>query len=108
MTMTGESPITEATGSATSSTGPAAAQPQFEFQEAENRLIQCLGVQAPAAAQPTMMARYHVNPIPPADLQENSIPTPALAPTAAPMAPGEPAPAMVPGEPSPPPEPTGR
>jgi adhesin transport system outer membrane protein len=81
---------------------------QYQVLAAENRLIQCLGVQAPAAAQPTMMARYHVNPIPPADLQENSIPSPALAPTAAPMAPGEPAPAMVPGEPAPPPEPTGR
>jgi adhesin transport system outer membrane protein len=81
---------------------------QYQVLAAENRLIQCLGVQAPAAAQPTLLARYHVNPIPPADLQENSIPSPALAPTAAPMAPGEPAPAMVPGEPAPPPEPTGR
>jgi adhesin transport system outer membrane protein len=81
---------------------------QYQVLAAENRLIQCLGVQAPAAAQPTMMARYHVNPIPPADLQENSIPSPAMGPGAAPMAPGEPAPAMVPGEPAPPPEPTGR
>jgi adhesin transport system outer membrane protein len=45
------------------------------------------------------MARYHVNPIPPADLLENSIPNPALAPTQ--MAPGQPTPAAVPGEPSP-------
>ena len=81
---------------------------QYQVLAAENRLIQCLGVQAPAAAQPTMMARYHVNPIPPADLQENSLPAPAMGPSMAPMAPGQPGPAMVPGEPSPPPEPTGR
>ena len=81
---------------------------QYQVLAAENRLIQCLGVQPPAAAQPTMMARYHVNPIPPADLQENSIPAPMMGPTAAPMAPGQAGPAMVPGEPSPPPEPTGR
>jgi adhesin transport system outer membrane protein len=53
---------------------------QYRVLAAENRLIECLGVQAPAAAQQTEMARYHVNPIPPADLQENSIPAPALAP----------------------------
>lgn len=53
---------------------------EYRVLAAENRLIQCLGVQPPAAAIPTEMARYHVNPIPPADLQENSIPTPALAP----------------------------
>ena len=53
---------------------------QYRVLAAENRLIECLGVQAPAAARQTEMARYHVNPIPPADLQENSIPSPALAP----------------------------
>jgi adhesin transport system outer membrane protein len=74
---------------------------QYQVLAAENRLIPCLGVQPPAAARPTMMARYHVNPIPAADLQENSIPSPALAPTT--MAPGQPTPAMVPGEPAPPP-----
>jgi outer membrane protein, adhesin transport system len=81
---------------------------QYQVLAAENRLIQCLGVQAPLAARPTEMARYHVNPIPPADLEENSIPAPALAP--APMVPGQPTPAMVPGEPAPttPPAPSGR
>jgi adhesin transport system outer membrane protein len=53
---------------------------QYQVLAAENRLIQCLGVQPLAAATPTQMARYHVNPIPPADLMENSIPVPALAP----------------------------
>jgi len=63
---------------------------QYRVLAAENRLIECLGVQAPAAARPTEMARYHVNPIPPADLQENSIPAPALAPPAAPPVGGAP------------------
>jgi len=81
---------------------------QYQVLASENRLIQCLGVQPPAAARQSEMARYHVNPIPPADLQENSIPAPALAPTS--MAPGQPTPAMVPGEPAPtpPPPPSGR
>lgn len=61
---------------------------QYRVLAAENRLIQCLNVQPPAAAIPSEMARYHVNPIPPGDLQENSIPTPALAP--APVAPAAP------------------
>jgi len=58
---------------------------QYRVLASENRLIQCLGVGQPTAAVPSEMARYHVNPIPPADLQENSIPVPAMAP-AAPMA----------------------
>ncbi|HET7604473.1 MAG TPA: TolC family protein [Sphingomicrobium sp.] len=73
---------------------------QYRVLAAENRLIECLGVQAPAAAQQTEMARYHVNPIPPADLQENSIPSPALAPTAPPVGGAPPI-----GEPT---SPTGR
>jgi adhesin transport system outer membrane protein len=36
------------------------------------------------------MARYHVNPIPPGDLQENSIPTPALMGPPAPPVGGAP------------------
>lgn len=80
---------------------------QYRVLAAENRLTQCLGVQLPVAATPTEMARYHVNPIPPADRQENSIPIPALAP--APMVPGQPTPPNVPGEPSAlPPAPSGR
>ena len=40
-----------------------------------NRLIECLGVQMPAAARGRPDgARYRVNPIPPADLLENSMP----------------------------------
>ena len=62
---------------------------QYRVLAAENKLIECLGVQQPAAAIPSEMARYHVNPIPPADLQENSIPMPTLvaAPAAAPLPP---------------------
>lgn len=66
---------------------------QYQVLATENRLIQCLGVQPPAAAIPTTMARYHVNPIPPQDLQENSIPAPALAPAPPPPPAMAPAPA---------------
>jgi outer membrane protein, adhesin transport system len=70
---------------------------QYRVLAAENRLIECLGVQAPAAAIPTQMARYHVNPIPAGDLLENSIPTPALA-TAPPAPPGGTPAGATPGE----------
>jgi adhesin transport system outer membrane protein len=53
---------------------------QYRVLASENRLIECLNVQAPAAARQSDMARYRVNPIPPADLLENSMPLPALAP----------------------------
>jgi adhesin transport system outer membrane protein len=54
---------------------------------AANKLIECLGVQMPAAAVPSERERFHVNPIPPADLQETSVPYPAMAtPAAAPAA----------------------
>ena len=71
---------------------------QYRVLAAENRLIQCLGVGQPAAAIPTEMARYHVNPIPPADLQENSIPLPLMVPSA-PM-PAGPGPEMAPPPPA--------
>jgi adhesin transport system outer membrane protein len=79
---------------------------QYRVLASENKLIECLGVQPPVAAQQTEMARYHVNPIPPADLQENSIPTPALMPAAAGpgMGPG-PGAAPAPAEMAPPPPP---
>ncbi len=53
---------------------------QYRVLASENRLIECLNVQAPAAARQSDMARYRVNPIPPADLLENSLPLPAMAP----------------------------
>lgn len=92
----------------TETAGLAKLYAQYQVLASENRMIQCLGVQPPAAAMQSEMARYHVNPIPSADLQENSIPAPVLAPTL--MAPGQPTPAMVPGEPAPtpPPPPSGR
>src|SRR5690242_245998 len=87
---------------------------QYRVLAAENKLIECLGVAQPAAAIPSEMARYHVNPIPPADLEENSIPLPALvpAPAAAPMpgpemAPPPPAPESAPPPPPPAPSPNG-
>jgi len=70
---------------------------QYRVLAAENKLIECLGVQQPAAAVPSEMARYHVNPIPPADLLENSIPTPALVPAPPPPPGGTPA-GATPGE----------
>jgi adhesin transport system outer membrane protein len=82
---------------------------QYRVLAAENKLIQCLGVQVPVAAIPTDMARYHVNPIPPADLQENSIPMPALTnppamtPAAVPADAGAPPPEAAPPPPPPPP-----
>ena len=79
---------------------------QYRVLAAENRLIECLGVGAPVAAQQTEMARYRVNPIPPADLQENSIPLPLMGPAAPMAAPMAPAPdASMPPPPPPPPPP---
>jgi adhesin transport system outer membrane protein len=34
----------------------------------------------PIAARADQMARYHVNPIPPGDLMEDSLPAPAMGP----------------------------
>src|SRR3954447_15317153 len=51
---------------------------QYRVLASANRLIECLGVQMPAAATADQRARYHVNPIPPSDLQENSMPAPAM------------------------------
>jgi outer membrane protein, adhesin transport system len=53
---------------------------QYRVLAAENRLVECLGVQVPVAARSDQMARYRVNPIPPADLIENSMPAPAMGP----------------------------
>lgn len=70
---------------------------QYRVLAAQNRLIECLAVQMPAAAYSDEMRRFRVNPIPPSDLQENSMPLPAMAPTptAAPAQtpPAEPTPA---------------
>jgi adhesin transport system outer membrane protein len=60
---------------------------QYRVLASENRLIECLGVQRAAAATGNERARFKVNPIPPSDLQENSIPYPAMNPAAAPAAP---------------------
>ena len=49
---------------------------------AANRLIEALGVQMPTAAWSDERTRFKVNPIPPADLQENSMPLPAMGPPA--------------------------
>jgi adhesin transport system outer membrane protein len=57
---------------------------QYRVLAASNRLIECLNVQMPLAAVGDQRARYHVNPIPPADLEENSIPLPAMGAAAAP------------------------
>ena len=54
---------------------------QYRVLAAENRLIDCLGVQRAAAAYGDERTRFKVNPIPPSDLQENSMPLPAMAPT---------------------------
>jgi adhesin transport system outer membrane protein len=60
---------------------------QYRVLASENRLIDCLGVQRAAAAYGDERRRFKVNPIPPADLQENSMPLPAMAPPPAAVAP---------------------
>jgi adhesin transport system outer membrane protein len=57
---------------------------QYRVLAAQNRLIECLGVQKPAAAIGNERARFRVNPIPPSDLQETSLPAPAMAPAQTP------------------------
>ena len=79
---------------------------QYRVLAASNRLIECLGVQTPLAAVGGERSRFRVNPIPPSDLQESSLPLPAMGPPApAPMAPAgamPPPPAEVPPPPPPP------
>jgi len=72
---------------------------QYRILAAENRLIECLGVAEPVAARQTEMAHFRVNPIPPGDLLEDSMPTPAMAPPPPPPVPvgGTPA-GATPGE----------
>ena len=62
---------------------------QYRVLAAGNQLAQCMGVQKPAAAIGNERAKFQVNPIPPIDLQENSMPMPAMAPpvAVAPVAP---------------------
>ena len=63
---------------------------QYRVLAAGNQLAQCMGVQKPAAAIGNERAKFEVNPIPPSDLQENSMPMPAMVPppvAAAPAAP---------------------
>jgi adhesin transport system outer membrane protein len=55
---------------------------QYRVLASANRLIECLGVQQPVAATADQRARYHVNPIPPSDLQETSVPLPVMGPPA--------------------------
>src|SRR6476659_7354665 len=53
---------------------------QYRVLAAEDRLVQCLGVQIRAAARTDQMARCRVNPIPPGDLMEDSLPARAMGP----------------------------
>ena len=55
---------------------------QYRVLAASNKLIECMNVQMPAAAVGNERTRFHVNPIPPSDLQENSVPLPAMGPPA--------------------------
>jgi adhesin transport system outer membrane protein len=79
---------------------------QYRVLASANRLIECLGVQMPAAATADQRARYKVNPIPPTDLQENSMPLPAMMgppappPTETPAAAAQPLDATEPAQPS--------
>jgi adhesin transport system outer membrane protein len=89
---------------------------QYRVLAATNRLISALNVSLPADAVSAQRQKYRVNPIPPSERQENSMPypvmgppapLPGMTPAAAPMAPA-PAPGMEPAPetmPAPMPEP---
>ena len=98
---------------------------QYRVLAAQNRLVDCLGVPRATASYSNERERFKVNPIPPADLQENSMPLPAMGPPVtaqaapAPVAPPPPPPADMPAPPAdatvppppaeaPPPPPSGR
>ena len=55
---------------------------QYRVLASTNRLIECLGVAMPTAAYSNERTRFRVNPIPPADLDENSYPLPRMGPPA--------------------------
>lgn len=55
---------------------------QYRVLAASNKLIEALGVAMPAAGYGDQRARFRVNPIPPADLNESSYPLPAMGPPA--------------------------
>jgi adhesin transport system outer membrane protein len=55
---------------------------QYRVLAATNKLIECLGVAMPSAAYSSERARFKVNPIPPADLDESSYPLPRMGPPA--------------------------
>jgi adhesin transport system outer membrane protein len=82
---------------------------QYRVLAASNRLIEALGVQMPAEAVMNQRTKFHVNPIPPEDRQENSFPYPVMGPPSieANSPPVETAPAPVEPAPEPAPAPTG-
>ena len=55
---------------------------QYRVLAATNRLIEALGVAMPTEAWSDERTRFKVNPIPAEDLQENSMPQPAMGPPA--------------------------
>ena len=55
---------------------------QYRVLAATNRLIEALGVNMPTEGYSDERMRYRVNPIPAADLLENSMPQPAMGPPA--------------------------
>jgi outer membrane protein, adhesin transport system len=68
---------------------------QYRVLAATNKLVEALGVNVPTAGYGGERVRYRVNPIPPADLMENSLSAPPMGPpvpvggTAAGATPGE-------------------
>ena len=55
---------------------------QYRLLASTNRLIEALGVSMPTEAWSDERTRFRVNPIPPEDLNENSLPQPAMGPPA--------------------------
>ncbi len=76
---------------------------QYRLLAASNKLIEALGVQMATSAYSDERTRFKVNPIPPSDLQENSIPYPRMGPPVQPEP--EPAAAAAYTPPPPPPPP---
>ena len=55
---------------------------QYRVLAAENRLIEALGVTKPMEAWSSERNRFRVNPIPPSDMREDSMPMPVMGPPA--------------------------
>jgi len=63
---------------------------QYRVLAASNRLVEALGLQIATEARQDQGEKFHVNPIPPEDRQENSFPYPRMGPPTPPEDPSPP------------------